>query len=97
MKMIYMLSLTTDNALRVLQRISSIFSRKRLNVEQLTVVDIGHGNMSHFSIKVLSNEHEIQDLMNKLNKIVELHDVSVNCRVPVIPQTRTVNLEMRAN
>ena len=39
MKMIYFLSLTTKNTLQVLQRIATVFSRHRINIEQLNVFE----------------------------------------------------------
>lgn len=82
MKMVYVLSLTTDNTLRVLQRIATIFTRKRLNIEQMSACDLGQGKVTHISVTVCSTDHDIHDLINKLNKIVELHEVKIICAAP---------------
>ena len=46
MEHLYVLNATTENSMRVLQRMTSIFSRHRLNIEKLNVNEIGQTGVS---------------------------------------------------
>ncbi len=75
-KSMHIISLTTRNSLRVLQRISGLFSRYTINIEQMSIFSSQDG-LSHFSIIVYSDEHSVQKLSNQLHKIIEVCDVRV--------------------
>lgn len=74
---IYFISITTDNTLNVLFRVSSIFSRYRINIEQLTVTETINKGISHFSITLHSNDIQIQKVIKKLDKIIEVIEVKI--------------------
>ena len=77
MQQLYFLSLTTDNTLRVLQRIASIFARHRVNVEHMNVFESKCKGISHFSITIYSDNDRLDKIVKQLKRIVELHDVQV--------------------
>ena len=83
MKTLYFISMTTDNALRVLQRVSSVFSRNRVNIEQLHVFEAKPQNISHFNIAIYSENDLIDKLLKQLQKIVELHEVHIRSEMSV--------------
>lgn len=78
MSNIYVLSLTTENALRVLQRIATIFARNRLNIEQLNVFETSQKGISHFNIMVHSCESLIEQIVKQLERIIEVKQVNIN-------------------
>jgi acetolactate synthase I/III small subunit len=74
----YTVTARTENALRVLQRIASIFSRLRINVEQLNVYETSVKGTSRFNIVIQSEPHTVDKLLKQLGKIVELIDVTAS-------------------
>ncbi|MBX9597795.1 MAG: hypothetical protein E6Q32_00505 [Neisseriales bacterium] len=72
----HIISIVTRNSLRVLQRISGLFSRYSVNIDQMSIFS-GQDELSHFSIIVYSDDHSIQKLTNQLHKIIEVCDVRV--------------------
>jgi len=84
MEHLYVLNATTENSMRVLQRMTSIFSRHRLNIEKLNVNEIGQTGVSHFTIMIHSTEDKVQRVLNQLNRIVELLEVSVTNKLPTL-------------
>jgi acetolactate synthase small subunit len=72
----HIISIVTRNSLRVLQRISGLFSRYGVNIDQMSIFS-GQDDLSYFSIIVYSDDHSIQKLTNQLNKILEVCDVRV--------------------
>ncbi len=81
MNTIYILSLTTENTLRVLQRISTVFSRNRINIEQLNVCETQRRGTSHFNIIIHSDAEAITKLVKQLKRIIELVDIQVSHQI----------------
>jgi acetolactate synthase regulatory subunit len=65
------ISIVAPNIIGILNRISSLMRRKRYNMEEVSVA-FDQDNMAHFLIAIDSNEHDIEQVMNQLDK---LHDV----------------------
>ncbi len=72
----HIINIVTRNSLRVLQRISGLFSRYSVNIDQMSIFS-GHDGLSYFSVIVYSDDHSIQKLTNQLHKIVEVCDVRI--------------------
>ncbi|RTK93815.1 MAG: ACT domain-containing protein [Neisseriaceae bacterium] len=72
----HIINIVTRNSLRVLQRISGLFSRYGVNIDQMSIFS-GQDALSYFSVIVYSDDHSIQKLTNQLNKIVEVCEVRV--------------------
>lgn len=83
MEYLYVLNATTENNMCVLQRMASIFSRHRLNIEKLDVNEIGRSGISHFTIIIRSTEEKMQRVLNQLGRIVELLAVDITNKLPV--------------
>ncbi len=79
----YIISANTENTLRVLQRIASLFSRYRVNIEQLNVFETRQKNISHFTIAVYAQQEMIDKVIKQLHRVVELVDVSVSSPINV--------------
>ena len=83
---LYHVSLEAENALRVLQRIAAVFSRNRINIEQLSVSETERTGISHFDIAIHSEKEPLDKLVKQLEKIIELNDVHI------VDQTNTKSL-----
>jgi acetolactate synthase-1/3 small subunit len=82
MRYIYVISVITENTMRVLQRMAGIFARQRLNIEQLTVCETGKG-VSYFNIVIHSDDKSMARVINQLQRIVELMEVKINNKIPL--------------
>jgi acetolactate synthase I/III small subunit len=78
MEMIYFLSMTTDNTLCVLQRIASVFSRHRINIEQMSIFETKRKGISHFSIVIHCEQDKIDKVMKQLRRIIEVIDIQIS-------------------
>ncbi len=72
----HIINIVTRNSLRVLQRISGLFSRYSVNIDQMSIFS-GQDGLSYFSMIVYSDDHSIMKLTNQLHKIIEVCDVRV--------------------
>lgn len=84
MQKAYTISATTENALRVLQRMSGIFARHRLNIQQLNVYATEDVNVSCFSITVFSDEKTVLLVIKKLQRVIELLDVKLSNEMEIV-------------
>jgi acetolactate synthase I/III small subunit len=84
MQKVFMISATTENALRVLQRISGIFARHRLNIQQLNVFATGNKNISHFNITVHGDTKTVVLVVKKLQRVIELFDVKITNEMEIL-------------
>lgn len=84
MQYIYIISVITENTLRVLQRMAGIFAKHRLNIEQMNVFDSGNEGRSFFNIVIHSDEKTKERVINQLQRIVELLEVKVVNQIPLI-------------
>jgi acetolactate synthase-1/3 small subunit len=84
MKYIYAISVVTENALRVLQRMAGIFARHRVNIEQLHVFETSNKGTSYFNIVIHSDAVTTDRVIKQLQRIFELIEVKVNSQIPLI-------------
>lgn len=84
MKYIYVISALTENTLRVLQRMVGTFTRHRLNIEQLNVFETDNKGTSYFNIIIHSDDKTVDKLIKQLRRIIELMEVKVTSRMPLI-------------
>ncbi|MDE4969721.1 acetolactate synthase small subunit, partial [Francisella tularensis] len=83
-----------ENTLCVLHRISSVLSRNRKNIEQLTVFETANKCISHFNLVVHSTQDKIEKIVRKLAIVIEVIDISItNC----LPMQGTVVSEVPQN
>ncbi|WP_119329271.1 acetolactate synthase small subunit [Cysteiniphilum halobium] len=86
---IYFISMTTENALSVLQRISSIFSRHRINIEQMNVFETANKGVSHFSLVLHSHDEKIQKVVRQLAKVIEVIDIQISNSITITTEETT--------
>jgi acetolactate synthase-1/3 small subunit len=75
---IYVLTMVTENTLRVLQRMADLFARHRVNIEQLSVSEMDQSGLSYFSVTIYSCENKANLLVKQLRRIFELKEVKIN-------------------
>lgn len=85
---IYFITINTENTLCVLQRIASVLSRNRINIEQLTVFETANKGISHFNLVVHVTQDKIDKIVKKLANVIEVIDINITS---TIPMTGTVN------
>jgi acetolactate synthase-1/3 small subunit len=83
MKYIYVISVVTENTMRVLQRMAGIFARHRVNIEQLTVFETSNRGTSYFNIVIHSDTKTVTRVINQLQRIVEVIEAKVSSQIPL--------------
>ncbi|MFN8389061.1 MAG: acetolactate synthase small subunit [Bdellovibrionota bacterium] len=73
----YTISAFTENTPGVLQRLTIIFSRRKVNIDSLTVSETETKGISRFTIVISVEPDLIQKLAKQLNRIIEVVDVFV--------------------
>jgi acetolactate synthase I/III small subunit len=69
----YTLSIFTTNTIGVLNRITIIFTRRRLNIESLTVCETERQGVSRFTIVLRHESREFMEkLVRQIRKVVEV-------------------------
>ncbi len=69
----YTLSIFTTNTIGVLNRITIIFTRRRLNIESLTVCETERHGVSRFTIVIRHESREfVEKLVRQIRKVVEV-------------------------
>jgi acetolactate synthase-1/3 small subunit len=75
--------MNTENTLCVLQRISSVLSRNRVNIEQLTVFETANKGISHFNLVVHGSQEKIEKIVKKLANVIEVIDINITNSIPM--------------
>jgi len=70
------ISIFTENSPGVLHRITVIFTRRKLNIESLTVSETERKGISRFTICVISDPESVEKVLKQIARIVEVRDVS---------------------
>ncbi len=78
----YVLSIITQNTLFVLQRVSGMFSRLRINIEHINISRHSEP-LSYWNVVVYSTDDRVGLLIKQLNKIIELVDVKIIDKMPM--------------
>lgn len=71
---LYYIVITTDNTLRVLQRIATVFSRNRVNIEKMNAFKNEENNITHINIAIYTESKPVDKLIKQLEKIIEVHE-----------------------
>lgn len=72
MKAEYTISVFTENRIGLLNRVSSIFSRRQINVESITCSDCEIEHVHRYTICVKMTEEQIKKIVAQLNKQIEV-------------------------
>lgn len=69
---LYTISAFTENTIGLLNRITIIFTRRRINIESLTVSETERKGVSRFTIVVKTDEATTEKLVKNIRKIIEV-------------------------
>lgn len=77
MKKQYTLSIFTENNPGVLQRITILFTKRKVNIDSLTVSETERHGFSRFTIVVRVDELLIQKIAKQIQRVIEVLHVDV--------------------
>lgn len=77
MPQLFTISAFTENSPGVLHRLTVLFTRRKLNIESLTVSETEKKGISRFTIVVSSEPELITKVAKQINRIIEVVDVFV--------------------
>ncbi|MDF3054200.1 MAG: hypothetical protein K0Q74_107 [Gammaproteobacteria bacterium] len=86
MKDTYMISMVTENKIRVLQRIAGILARNRLNIIHMNVQEMSGEETSQLSLTFESEEKTTMRVVQQLKRMIELLEINVSNQAPKIQQ-----------
>lgn len=78
----YVISIITQNTLCVLQRVAGMFSRYRINIENINISRHTE-TLSYWNIVTNSQDNRIELLTKQLSKIIEVVDIKIIDKVPL--------------
>ena len=84
----YVMSIITQNTLCVLQRVASMFSRYRINIEHINISRHSEA-LSYWNVVIYTEETKVELLKKQLNKIIELVDVKIIDTIPMSEVKKT--------
>ncbi|WP_186645658.1 hypothetical protein [Fluviispira vulneris] len=90
MKSTYVISIIAENSLDVFQRLSNVFLRNRLLIDQFKFESSKQNLSSNFYIEVEIDEFKVEKIVKQLNKIIELSTVKAKLKNHV----KTLNKEV---
>jgi acetolactate synthase-1/3 small subunit len=74
----YTISVFSENKPGVLQRITGMFTRRKLNVESLTVSETEVDGISRFTIVLMASEQLIETIVKQIRRVVEVREAYCN-------------------
>ncbi len=69
---LYTISAFTENTIGLLNRITIIFTRRRINIESLSVSETERSGISRFTIVVKTDRETTEKLVKNIRKIIEV-------------------------
>ncbi len=78
MENLHTISVFTENSPGVLHRITVMFTRRKVNIESLTVSETERKGVSRFTIVVKIDDDMLDKVIKQLARIVEVLDVSAS-------------------
>ena len=73
----YTLSALSDNSPGVLHRITSVFTRRSVNIESLTVSETEQHGVSRFTVVFLAQPDQVARVLEPIRRMVEVIDAGV--------------------
>lgn len=78
MKKQFIISVHTENQIGLLNRIAIIFSRRKINIDNLNTFPSGLDNIHRFIICIRETEGNVQKIVKQIQKQVDVLDASYN-------------------
>lgn len=77
-KRLYTITAFTENSPGVLHRITVLFTRRKINIESLTVSETETKGISRFTISVRTTKDLASKIVKQIHRIIECRSVSLN-------------------
>lgn len=74
-KKTYTLSVFSENRIGLLNKLTALFSRRRLNIESITISETERKGMSRHTITLLADRGTVENLVKQIRKIIEVYVV----------------------
>ncbi len=74
MKKLYTISVFTENSPGVLQRVTILFTKRKVNIESLTVSDTERDNISRFTIVIKAEPALVDIIVAQLRRVIEVQE-----------------------
>lgn len=71
------LTVYSDNNPGLLHRVTAVFTRRKINIESLTVSETEFPGVSRFTIVIKTDKENGSKIAEQIRKIIEVHDVIV--------------------
>lgn len=71
----YTISAFTQNTPGVLHRLTAVFTRRKVNIESLTVSETERAGVSRFTIVVVTLPEVVEQIAKQINRIIEVVDL----------------------
>ncbi len=75
MSQTFVITAKAENVLRVLQKLTSLMSRKRLQIQDMQVSETSSPGESYLTLTLQADVHHAQWLVKQLKKCVDLFDL----------------------
>jgi len=86
MSKIITISVFTENKAGLLQRVTTVFTRRKINIDSLTVSESEIPNIDRYTIVVEEEEVRIQKVVQQLEKQVEVHKAFYHLEKDIVYQ-----------
>lgn len=77
MKNNFTLKIYTDNDMKMLNTISSIFTKRNINIESIVTSEVIAEDMIGYKIVIYENKNVVKMLVSKLEKLVKVIKVDI--------------------
>ena len=88
MSQIFVITAKAENVLRVLQKLTSLMSRKRLKIQDMQVSETSSPGESYLTLTLQADADHVQWLVKQMKKCVDLFDLDLKLpskKVPLSP------------
>jgi acetolactate synthase-1/3 small subunit len=74
-KQTFVISVFSENRIALLNKLTALFSRRRLNIESITVSETERKGMSRHTILLITERAVVENLVKQIRKIIEVYVV----------------------
>lgn len=71
----FTISVFSENRIGLLNKLTALFSRRRLNIESITISETERKGISRHTITILSDRATVENLVKQIRKIIEVYVV----------------------
>ena len=83
----FVITAKIENVLRVLQKLTSLMSRKRLKIQDMQVSEISSSGEAYLSLTLQADADHVQWLAKQMKKCVDLFDLDLKLPSEAAPHT----------